>query len=251
MAITGHERLAGSTSIPRRRPRRTEDSVNENTPKLTTEIIPTSLHGKSPREVKGRAWWDRHRRKAYAAAGHRCEICGGTGSRHPVEAHEVYEYDESARPPVQRVIRLIALCPACHAVKHLYRTHDVAVQRGDMTIYENALAHLAAVNGWNGEQVKVHLAETRATFERREELGSWVQDFSRLDEETQATPGRRQRGQDDKGDDDDPRFYWEIEQERYELGIDRDGFPILHPSFYETDAGADALYYQMLMERDD
>jgi len=62
---------------------------------------------------------------------------------------------------------------------------------------------------------------------------------------------RRQRGKDDKGDDDDSRFYWEIEQEKYELGIDRDGFPILHPSCYETDAGADALYHQMIMERDD
>jgi hypothetical protein len=114
-----------------------------------------------------------------------------------------------------------------------------------MSIYENALAHLAAVNGWNAEQVEACLAEARATFRRREELGPWAQDFSRLDQGSEAVPSRRQ------DDDDDPRFYWEIEQERYELGIDEDGISILDPRFYDTDAGADALYYQMLMERDD
>jgi hypothetical protein len=217
--------------------------MNKRSPRLAIEIVPTSLHGKSPRETMGRAWWDTNRRKAYAAASHRCEICGGTGSRHPVEAHEVYEYDESLRPPVQRIIRLIALCPACHAVKHLYRTHHVAVQRGDMSIYENALAHLATVNGWNAEQVKAHLAKTRSTFERREKLGPWTQDFSRLGPGSEAIPSRRRY--------DDPRFYWEIEQDKYELGIDEDGISILDPTFYDTDAGADALYYQMLMERDD
>lgn len=219
--------------------------MNERSPRLAIEIVPTSLHGKSPRETMGRGWWDRNRRKTYAAASYRCEICGGTGSRHPVEAHEVYEYDESARPPVQRVIRLIALCPACHAVKHLYRTHDVAVQLGDMSIYENTLAHLATVNGWNAEQVKAYLAKTRATFRLREKLGPWTQDFSRLGPRSEARPSRR------RDDDDDPRFDWEVEQEKYELGIDDDGIPIIDPNFYETEAGEDALYYQMLMERDD
>ena len=151
-------------------------------PRLTTEIIPTSLHGKSPREVKGRAWWDRNRRKVYAAAGYRCEICGEVGPRHPVEAHERYGYDEEARPPVQRVLGLIALCPACHAVKHLYRTHAISRERGDPSIYEDALAHLAKVNGWDEGQARAHLAETRAVYLRREALGPWMQDFTAFEE---------------------------------------------------------------------
>ncbi len=148
--------------------------------RLLTEIIPTSLHGKSPREVKGRAWWDRQRKKAYAAVGSRCEICGGTGPRHPVEAHEVYGYDEAARPPVQRVLRLIALCPDCHSVKHLYRTAAIARERNDPSVYQAALDHLARVNGWSKEQVRAHLRETREVFERREALGPWITDLTAL-----------------------------------------------------------------------
>jgi len=106
---------------------------------LTIEIIPTNLRGKSPRELNGKAWWDRNRKKAYEAAGYRCEICGGAGNRHSVEAHERYEYDEASQPPCQRLLGLIALCPACHAVKHLYRTHAVSVEQDDSSIYENAL----------------------------------------------------------------------------------------------------------------
>lgn len=100
-------------------------------PKLTVEIIPTSLHGKNPRSVMGRAMWERERKLVCEAAGNRCEICGGVGKRHPVEIHERYEYDETCAPPCQRVVGLIALCPNCHAVKHLARTRMVAVQQGD------------------------------------------------------------------------------------------------------------------------
>lgn len=94
-------------------------------PKLTVEVIPTSLHGKNPRSVMGRAMWERKRKLVCEAAGNRCEICGGVGKRHPVEIHERYEYEETCVPPCQRVVGLIALCPDCHAVKHLARTRMV------------------------------------------------------------------------------------------------------------------------------
>jgi hypothetical protein len=151
-------------------------------PRLTVEIVPTSLHGKSPREVLGKAWWDKRRRQAYAAAGYRCEICGGVGPRHPVEAHERYEYDQQARPPVQRVLAIIAVCPACHAVKHLYRTHAISRERGDPAIYQAALDHLATVNGWDPGQVRGYLDEVRAEYLRREALGRWTQDVSALEQ---------------------------------------------------------------------
>src|SRR5260370_24716912 len=52
-------------------------------PRLEIEIIPSSLHHKSPRETLGRAWWNRTRKQAYAAAGNRCELCGGAGDPPP------------------------------------------------------------------------------------------------------------------------------------------------------------------------
>jgi hypothetical protein len=68
-------------------------------PRLTVEIIPTSLHGKNPRTAMGRAVWERQRQLVREAAGNRCEICVGVGERNPVEIHERYEYDETSRPP--------------------------------------------------------------------------------------------------------------------------------------------------------
>lgn len=156
----------------------TEPASTSAPPRLTIEIIPTSLHGKSPREVNGKAWWDRNRKRAYQAAGYRCEICGGVGKRHPVEAHERYEYDETSQPPCQRLVGLVALCPACHAVKHLYRTGAVSIEQNDPSIYQDALRHLAQVNGWDEAQVHAYLHETHKTFLRREALGQWTHDFS-------------------------------------------------------------------------
>ena len=138
-----------------------------------------SLHGKSPRTVvMGRTMWERQRRLVCEAAGNRCEICGGAGKRHAVEIHERYEYDETSAPPCQRVIGLIALCPDCHAVKHLARTQLVARQQGDPAIYENALRHLASVNGWDAKRTREYLADVREEFRRREVLGEWSQDSS-------------------------------------------------------------------------
>lgn len=107
---------------------------------------------------------ERQRKLVCEAAGNRCEICGGIGKRHPC----------------QPVVGLIALCPDCHAVKHLARTRMVSVQQGHRSIYENALRHLARVNEWDGERLKSYVAATRETFQRREALGAWAQDVSLL-----------------------------------------------------------------------
>jgi hypothetical protein len=49
--------------------------------------------------------------------GSRCEICGGRGPEHPVECHERWRYNDLIR--TQTLVRMIALCPACHQVKHV------------------------------------------------------------------------------------------------------------------------------------
>ena len=42
------------------------------------------------------------------------------GVSHAVECHEAWLYDDARR--VQMLLRLEALCPMCHAIKHLGRT---------------------------------------------------------------------------------------------------------------------------------
>jgi hypothetical protein len=125
-----------------------------------------SCLGSNVRSRVYRPVWDRLRRAAYAAAGNICELCGGVGRQHPVECHEVWEYDESRR--VQRLVRLIALCPACHAVKHYGRMMS-------MGRAEEAAAHLMAVNGWDRETTRAHVQEAFETWRRRSQgRGRWI-----------------------------------------------------------------------------
>jgi hypothetical protein len=138
---------------------------------LVVEMIPGPVWGSNVRSRVYRPVWDRLRRAVYAAAGNVCELCGGVGRRHPVECHEVWEYDESRR--VQRLVRLIALCPACHAVKHFGRMMK-------MGRAEEAVAHLMAVNGWDRETTLAHVEEAIRTWRRRSNW-SWTVDLSALE----------------------------------------------------------------------
>jgi hypothetical protein len=57
--------------------------------------------------------------------------------------HEVWSYHE--RTGVQRLEGFIALCDFCHEVKHIGLARKKGRERA-------ALAHLAKVNGWPGEE---------------------------------------------------------------------------------------------------
>jgi hypothetical protein len=138
---------------------------------LTVDRIPTSCHCSNVRSTVSEGVWNRLRRRVHRQAGSLCEICGGVGSGHPVEAHEAWEFDEADR--MQRLVRMIALCPACHEVKHFGR----AVQRGRA---EEARAHLARVNGWSEDHVEEHLRLTETIWRRREEIEDWGLDLAAL-----------------------------------------------------------------------
>jgi 5-methylcytosine-specific restriction endonuclease McrA len=83
--------------------------------RLTVELVPSTRWYTNVRSNVPKAVWDRLRRQVAAEAGQRCKICGGRGRRWPVECHEVWHYDDATK--VQRLERLVALCPACHEVK--------------------------------------------------------------------------------------------------------------------------------------
>ena len=102
--------------------------------RLTIELVPRTSWYSNVRSNVSEAEWDRLRRPVYHRAGSRCEICGGRGQKHPVECHEVWLYDDAAG--IQRLVDLIALCPSCHGVKHLGRSHvkgggDEAIEQLD------------------------------------------------------------------------------------------------------------------------
>src|SRR6266487_2075486 len=85
--------------------------------RLTVELVPETSWYNNVRALVDELGWDRIRRQMYRQADYRCEICGGRGPEHPVECHEVWRYDDRTR--VQLLVRMIALCPVCHQVKHI------------------------------------------------------------------------------------------------------------------------------------
>src|SRR3712207_8436185 len=84
---------------------------------LTVELVPRTAWFKNVRSHVTREEWERLKKIVFGRAGHRCEVCGGRGPRWPVECHEVFAYDDERR--VQKLTALVALCPACHEVKHI------------------------------------------------------------------------------------------------------------------------------------
>ncbi len=112
------------------------------------------------------------RRRTAKKAEYRCEICGGRGGRHPVECHEIWNYDDARL--VQKLDGLIALCPDCHEVKHI----GLAGVNGRA---DEAAAHLRRVNQWTEEKTEIYLDSVWETWEKRSRH-NWQLDLSWLEE---------------------------------------------------------------------
>lgn len=162
-------------------------------PKLSCELVPSNQWGTNLRSVLVPAVWDALRKACYERAGHRCEICNGVGKLHPVECHETWEYTDG---PVfiQKLTGLIALCPACHKVKHL----GFALSQGKRAYY-SALGHLKEVNGWSEDKLYDYVA-TQFQIHAIRSQQTWIMNLDWLDnsqtyiEET-STVARQTRSQ--------------------------------------------------------
>jgi hypothetical protein len=149
---------------------RAEAGVDEPL-RLRVEMVPQSSWYKDLRELLDEATWERISSLVAERAGERCEICGGRGPRHrPVECHELWRFDDPVR--VQTLVRVVALCPDCHAVKHW---ETVRKHGGDT----QARAHLAWVNGWSLAQTDAHIRDAFGLWAQRNQ-GPWVLDLEGL-----------------------------------------------------------------------
>lgn len=142
-----------------------------NPPKLTIELVPASQWNDNLRSHLTPAKWNMLRSACYAKAGHICEICAGRGPKHPVECHEIWDYNDSAR--VQTLLGLISLCPACHQVKHI----GLAAHRG---LLGRAMLHLMNVNEWPGELAEQYIMRQFEIHHLRSQL-QWSIDLSWLE----------------------------------------------------------------------
>lgn len=118
--------------------------------RVRCDALPPTVWGSNVRALAERSpergVWDRLRFATGDAAGNRCEACGvesstpGGRPRRP-DCHERWVFDLTGPVPVQRLDRLVALCPGCHEVQHLGR----ATTLGRRPV---VLATLMRVNRW-------------------------------------------------------------------------------------------------------
>ena len=144
---------------------------SKKTVKLLPELVPATAWCSNLRSELSKERWDELRRFVYRRAWYRCEICGGKGEKHPVECHEVWEYD--LKTGVQKLGGLVALCPACHECKHV----GLAEVNGRI---EAVIGHMGRVNGMDKKEVGVIIAEAARVWRERSERG-WKLDLSHLE----------------------------------------------------------------------
>jgi hypothetical protein len=153
--------------------------------RLTVELVPSTCWFSNLRSELSKEEWDRLRRATYERAGQHCEVCGQKGSAHPVECHEVWEYDDKQH--VQRLAGLVALCPACHESKHMGYASSTG-RSGQ------ARAHLARVNGWSMDSVELYLEAEFEQWSIRSQH-EWTLDLSWLEQfGIEISPKRSGRG---------------------------------------------------------
>lgn len=140
--------------------------------KLEIELVPKPTWGWNVRSELSSSQWDKLRKITYSSANHKCEICGGVGSKHPVECHERWVYHESEGKNVQKLVGLIALCPKCHMVAHI----GLSFKRGYAGV---VLSHLRKVNGSTLSEVENQVRDAFLVWSRRSQL-TWELDITWL-----------------------------------------------------------------------
>ncbi len=153
---------------------------------LTIELVPRSCWYSNVRSNVSEATWSRLKSISFKAANYRCEICSNRGPHHPVECHEIWHYDDHRL--IQRLDRLIALCPRCHQVKHI----GLAIERSET---HKAIEWLCHVNSISPDQALQLVKRAFAIHEIRSAY-SWSLDLSLLSGHYQVrlAPDNREAG---------------------------------------------------------
>lgn len=137
---------------------------------LTIELVPKSSWMDNVRSVLTQSQWDIIKKSVYSEAWYVCQICGGVGPIHPVEAHEIWSYDDKTL--VQKLEGMIALCHNCHMCKHIglaqiNNKFDLAVQ------------HFMKVNSCNEKEALKHIKQAFKIWKKRSSK-KWTLDLSYL-----------------------------------------------------------------------
>lgn len=125
--------------------------------KLEIELVPQTSWFTNLRSLLMPQEWDRVRHEVYARANYHCECCGAKVAKGQLDAHEEWAYHDDGR---QELVRLVALCKACHECKHI----GLAQVQGR---FEIALAHLMQVNRLSADQARQQVDAAFTLWEKR------------------------------------------------------------------------------------
>ena len=128
--------------------------------RLRIELVPATAWGQNLRAALPPDQWEELRRRAIAASGGRCAICGGRG---PLQCHECWHYDDERQ--VQRLVGCLALCTLCHHVAHIGYA-SVLASRGQLD-FERVVRHFCRVNGCDRAAFQRHHAAAMQQWEER------------------------------------------------------------------------------------
>src|SRR5665213_3542260 len=142
---------------------------------LGINLIPRTSWYNNLRSMFSKEDWDILRKDCYKKAGYVCEICGGRGDKWPVECHEIWDFSEWG---VQKLVRLIALCPLCHKCQH----PGLAQINGE---FEDCVKHYMAVNKVSEKEARKDFNEAFKVWQERNET-DWELDIKNLP--TPVTP---------------------------------------------------------------
>lgn len=131
---------------------------------LQIELVPSTAWFSNLRSELSAAEWERVKAQTFKNANYRCEVCQGIGPKHPVECHEVWDYDEKGK--TQTLMRTIALCPNCHASVHYGLSRVLGREK-------KVRKHLMTVNGWDEKTLDAHVNDANNAWRRRNSI-TWV-----------------------------------------------------------------------------
>ena len=144
---------------------------------------PIPLHGVNPRSMLDPVNWDKIRKDTYKKYNYKCAVCNETGLEqgfnHPVEAHEIWDYDFDTY--TQYFEGMVALCPICHKIIH-WDQNRMAYQNGNLSYEEYQRQERLKeekLEELHGREILYGPIQKKSHMWHEAE---WVSDFSKLKE---------------------------------------------------------------------
>ena len=137
--------------------------------KLNFELVPDGCWYSNLRSILSKSDWEIIKTLVRKKADGKCSICGAKAK--VLHAHEVWSYDE--KNAVQKLEKVIAVCPDCHSVIHIGFTQ----LKGDE---KRAEKHFMKVNGCSYTEYRQALGKANEEHKRRNQVSEWTLDLSWL-----------------------------------------------------------------------